>query len=66
MTEAHSLSRRVPAGEAAAHAGVSVRTLKRWIKDGLLPAERLPSPKRLGHLRIRLADLEALLARGTV
>ena len=54
------------ARQAADRAGVSARTLKRWIADGLLPAFRLPSPKGRGHLRIRLADLEALLARGTL
>jgi hypothetical protein len=31
-----------------------------------LPATRLPSPKGKGHLRVRLGDLEALLARGTL
>jgi excisionase family DNA binding protein len=49
---------------AARRAGVSTRTLKRWIKSGALPASRLPSPKGKGHLRIRLGDLEALIARG--
>ena len=29
-----------------------------------LPAMRLPSPKGRGHLRIRLSDLEVLMARG--
>jgi excisionase family DNA binding protein len=48
----------------AGRAGVSTRTIKRWIVAGLLPAYRLPSPKGRGHLRIRLNDLEALLARG--
>jgi Helix-turn-helix domain len=51
---------------AADRAGVCPRTLKRWIKGGLLPATRLPSPKGKGHLRIRLGDLEALLARGVL
>jgi excisionase family DNA binding protein len=44
----------------ADRAGVSTRTVKRWIVAGLLPAYRLPSRKGRGHLRIRLADLEAL------
>jgi excisionase family DNA binding protein len=51
---------------AAARVGVAPRTIKRWIKGGILPATRLPSPKRKGHLRIRLGDLEALVARGTL
>jgi excisionase family DNA binding protein len=49
---------------AAARVGVCRRTIKRWVKGGLLPATRLPSPKGKGHLRIRLGDLEALVARG--
>ena len=52
--------------QAAARASVSTRTVKRWITSGLLPAVRLPSPKGKGHLRVRLNDLEALLARGTL
>ena len=52
--------------EVAARASVSTRTVKRWITSGLLPAVRLPSPKGKGHLRVRLNDLEALLARGTL
>jgi hypothetical protein len=40
--------------------------VKRWIASGDLPAIRLPSPKGRGHLRVRLNDLEALLARGIV
>jgi Helix-turn-helix domain len=51
---------------AADRAGVCPRTVKRWIKGGLLPATRLPSPKGRGHLRIRLGDLEAVLARGVL
>ena len=49
---------------AADRAGYSPRTVKRWIKGGLLPATRAPSPKGMGHLRVRLGDLEALMARG--
>jgi len=52
--------------EAAARASVSTRTVKRWIVSGALHAVRLPSPKGKGHLRVRLNDLEALLARGTL
>jgi len=43
---------------------VAPRTVKRWISGGLLPATRLPSPKGLGHLRIKVSDLEVLLAGG--
>lgn len=51
--------------QAAMRTSVSRRTVKRWINAGYLSAIRLPSPKGLGHLRIRLAELEALMARGT-
>ena len=51
--------------KVAIRADVNPRTVKRWIAAGLLPATRLPSPKGLGHLRIKVADLEVLLARGT-
>ena len=50
--------------EAAIRIGVAPRTVKRWISAGLLPATRLPSPKGLGQLRIRLSDLEVMMARG--
>jgi len=50
--------------EAAIRTGVAPRTVKRWISAGILPAIRLPSPKGRGHLRIRLSDLEVLMARG--
>lgn len=51
---------------AADRANISSRTIKRWIKAGYLSAVRLPSPKGRGRLRIRVGELEALLARGTV
>jgi excisionase family DNA binding protein len=52
--------------KAADRAGVHPRTVKNWIKKGYLPATRLPSPKGKGHLRIRLGDLDALVARGAL
>jgi excisionase family DNA binding protein len=52
--------------EAAVRTSVAPRTVKRWIAAGLLPATRLPSPKGLGHLRIRLVDVEVLMARGSL
>lgn len=57
---------RLSAAKAAARAGVSTRTVKRWIAAHLLSATRLPSPGGKGHLRIRLGDLESLLAQGTL
>jgi excisionase family DNA binding protein len=51
--------------EVAIRTSVAPRTVKRWIAAGILPAIRLPSPKGLGQLRIRLSDLEVMLARGT-
>ena len=52
--------------QAAARASYSTRQIKRWIKAGYLKANRLPSPKNQGHLRIRLGDLEALIAHGAL
>jgi hypothetical protein len=63
--EAHQTD-RLSVAKAAARADVISRTIKRWIAANLLPATRLPSPRGKGHLRIRLGDLEALLARGTL
>jgi len=59
-------SDRLSVAQAAVRAGVSSRTVKRWVAAKLLSATRLPSPGGKGHLRIRLGDLEALLARGTL
>jgi excisionase family DNA binding protein len=59
-------SDRLSVSEAAERAGVSARTVKRWIAAKALPAIRLPSLKGKGHLRIRLSDLESFLARGTI
>jgi hypothetical protein len=59
-------SARLSIANTAKRAGVCSRTVKRWIAAGLLAATRLPSPKGHGHLRVRLGDLEALLAQGTL
>ena len=50
--------------EVATRMSVAPRTVKRWISAGILPVTRLPSPKGLGHLRIRLLDLEVVMLRG--
>lgn len=52
--------------QAADRVGWSTKKIKRLIKAGHLPAIRLPLPKGKGHLRVRLGDLEALLARGVL
>lgn len=52
--------------QAAARAACSGRTIKRWSKAGYLKASPGPSPKGMGHLKIRIGDLEALLAGGAV
>jgi excisionase family DNA binding protein len=44
-------------GQAAKHLGVAERTLRRWTKDGRLPAYSTPG----GHRRFRVADVEAFL-----
>lgn len=59
-----AIDRRLTAKQAAACANVSTRTIKRYIHSGLLPYERLPSPKGRGHVRIKQSDLESLLAQG--
>lgn len=51
--------------EVACRTSVTPRTVKRWIAGGHLPTTRLPSPKGLGQLRIRLSDVEVLMMRGT-
>jgi hypothetical protein len=51
---------------AAERGGVNPRTIKRWISYGWLVAVRLPSPKGMGQLRVRLGDVDALIARGAL
>lgn len=51
---------------AAERGGVNPRTIKRWISNGWLGAVRLPSPKGMGQLRVRLGDVDALIARGAL
>lgn len=45
--------------EAAARAGRSEHTILRWVRDSRLPAKRDPITR---HIRIRVADLDRLLA----
>lgn len=45
--------------EVAAAAGVCERTVRRWIKAGLLPARRLGGSSRI--IRIHERDLRAFL-----
>ncbi len=47
---------------AARILSVTDRTIQRWIKDGHLPATRLPGGRLL---RIRRADVDALLGTNT-
>jgi len=56
----------ISVGAAAERAGVNPRTIKRWISNGWLSAVRLPSPKGMGQLRVRLGDVDALIARGAL
>jgi transposase len=56
----------ISVAHAAKRADVSTRTIKRWIEREYLTASRTPTPKGKGHLRVRLGDLEALLARATI
>ncbi len=54
------MSRFVSQSAAADHLGVTVRTIRRYITDGLLPAYRV-GPR--GDIRIRPEDLERLVRR---
>ena len=45
-------------GEAAALAGVSISTLRRWADEGRIPSFRTPG----GHRRFRIADVQRALA----
>jgi excisionase family DNA binding protein len=47
-------------GEAAELLGVSRWTCLRYIREGRLPAVRLPS----GHMRIKRSDVERLIEQG--
>jgi Helix-turn-helix domain len=52
----------------ASFAAVSVDTVRRWIRSGVLPAYRLPSSGgvRPGALRLDLRDLELVVRRERV
>jgi excisionase family DNA binding protein len=52
-------------GEVATRTSVAPRTVKRLISAGILPATRLPSPKGLGQLRIKVLDFEVMMLRNT-
>lgn len=47
---------RVPLSAAAPRAGVSVSTLRRWIREGRLPAVRVGDKA----IRVSIADIDAL------
>jgi len=48
--------------DASAYTGYSVRVLRQLIKDGRLPATKITASQQ-GHVRIRIDDLDALMAR---
>ena len=50
----------LPSGAAAALAGVSRDTIKRWESNGIIASKRTPT----GHRRYRRGDVEALLTNG--
>jgi excisionase family DNA binding protein len=54
----------LPLAEAAARFGVAPQTVRRWVREGRLPAERCQGPNA-GRAWVRLADLRrAASARG--
>lgn len=61
VEHAHSPDDLLPSGTAAAIAGVSRDTIKRWERDGRITSLRTPT----GHRRYRRADVEALLTEPT-
>jgi len=63
---AHAQPVWISVAAAAERGGVNPRTIKRWIFSGWLSAVRLPSPKGMGQLRVRLGDVDALIARGAL
>lgn len=50
--------RHMSTGKAAKALGVCVKTVRRYILEGDLPAEKLPK----GHYRIKDTDVEAMLS----
>lgn len=61
-SDAYDEDALLPMGEAAEVAGVSVATLRRYEKRGLITAKRTPS----GHRRFCVADLRGLLVEPKV
>lgn len=59
IEHAQSPDEYLSSGTAAAIAGVSRDTIKRWEKQGRIPGFRTPT----GHRRYRRADVEALLTQ---
>lgn len=47
---------RVPVSVAAARAGIATSTLRRWIREGRLPAVRVGTKA----IRVSVADIDAL------
>lgn len=52
------MDRMMSTGKAAKVLGVCVKTVRRYIQDGDLPAEKLPK----GHYRLRPEDVAALMS----
>ena len=57
MTEQPESARLLEVAHAAHRLGVSQDTIRRYVRDGKLPAIRLPG----NHLRIEPADLSAFI-----
>ena len=62
-TKTLSPTRMLKSKETAARLGVTPRTLKTYISRGYNRAERLPSPKGLGHLRFGEREIALFWAR---
>ena len=56
-TDRYETEHRVPIGDAARIAGVSISTIRRWEDEGKITAARTPGNQR----RYRVSDVQRLL-----
>ena len=65
MSDARSEPRWLEVWEAETYSGLSEGTLRRFIRDGLLPVTK-PGGKPKSRIRIDRLDLDALMQAGRV
>ncbi|MHA7292598.1 MerR family DNA-binding transcriptional regulator [Arthrobacter sp. HLT1-21] len=59
-TNRYEITPQVSIGEASRIAGVSISTLRRWERDGIIKPQRTPG----GQRRYRQSDVEQLMTEG--